>query len=64
VLASTQGGTHTVETYAVQSSESWLEDFDSGELELGVAAVKIDPAFAETVSADANYHVFITPNAT
>jgi hypothetical protein len=53
-----------VETYAVQSSESWLEDFDSGELELGVAAVKIDPAFAETVSADASYHVFITPNAT
>ena len=46
----------------MQSSESWLEDFGSGKLELGVAVVKIDPAFAETVSADASYHVFITPN--
>ena len=39
-----------------------MEDFGTGELERGVAVVKIDPAFAETVTADASYHVFITPN--
>jgi hypothetical protein len=40
-----------------------MEDFGSGELKQGVAVVKIDPSFSETVTADASYHVFITPNA-
>jgi hypothetical protein len=62
-LVSTAGGARKVETYAVQSSENWVEDFGTGELEKGVAEVKIDPAFAETVTADSSYHVFITPNA-
>jgi hypothetical protein len=61
-LASTGGGTRKVETYSVQSPENWMEDFGSGEMERGVAVIGIDPAFAETVSADATYHVFITPN--
>ena len=61
-LASAGNGARTVETYGVQSPENWMEDFGSGELKLGVAVVKIDPAFAETVTADASYHVFITPN--
>jgi hypothetical protein len=39
-----------------------MEDFGSGSLERGVAVVKIDAAFADTVTADASYHVFITPN--
>jgi hypothetical protein len=30
-------------------------------MEKGVAVVKIDPTFAETVSETADYHVFITP---
>jgi hypothetical protein len=51
-----------VETDAMQSSESWLEDCGSGKPERGVAVVKIDPAFAETVRADASFHAFITPN--
>jgi hypothetical protein len=51
-----------VETDAVQSSESWLDDFGSGKPERGVAVVEFDPAFAETVTADASYRVFITPN--
>jgi hypothetical protein len=55
------GGARKVETYAVQSPENWIEDFGSGTLERGVAVVKIDPAFAETVSAAAGYHVFLTP---
>ena len=54
-------GAHSVETYAVQSPENWMEDFGTGTLERGVAVVKIDPAFADTVSANAEYHVFLTP---
>ncbi len=55
-------GARKVETYAMQSPENWIEDFGSGNLESGVAVVHIDPAFAETVTGDANYHVFLTPN--
>jgi hypothetical protein len=51
-----------LETYSMQSPENWMEDFGSGELKLGVAVVKIEPAFSETVTADSSYHVFITPN--
>jgi len=61
-LVTTGGGARKVETYTMQSPENWMEDFGSGALERGVAVVKIDPAFAETVSADVSYHVFITPN--
>ena len=61
-LVSTGVGGHTVETYAVQSPESWMEDFGSGQLHIGSAVVTIEPALAETVSADAGYHVFLTPN--
>jgi hypothetical protein len=56
------GGTRTVETYAMQSPENWMEDFGSGSLASGKAVVRIDPAFAETISSDGNYHVFLTPN--
>jgi hypothetical protein len=38
-----------------------MEDFGSGLLKQGVAVVKIDPAYAETVSETADYHVFLTP---
>ncbi|MGA2577640.1 MAG: hypothetical protein ABSH24_16595 [Bryobacteraceae bacterium] len=61
-LATTGGGAQTVETYAMQSPENWMEDFGSGTLERGVAVVKLEQAFAETVSGTADYHVFITPN--
>jgi hypothetical protein len=61
-LVSTGGGARTVETYAMQSPENWMEDFGSAELQQGVAVVKIDAAFAETVAEDPSYHVFITPN--
>jgi len=61
-LVSSGVGGHTVETYAVQSPESWMEDFGSASLRHGAAVVTIEPAFAETVSADAGYHVFLTPN--
>ncbi|HWE84072.1 MAG TPA: hypothetical protein VG267_03965 [Terracidiphilus sp.] len=59
----TTSDSRQVETYSMQSPENWMEDFGSGELKQGVAVVRIDPAFSETVTADASYHVFITPNA-
>lgn len=62
-LSTTGGGAHTVETYATQSAENWMEDYGTGTMKMGVAVVKIDPAFAETVSETADYHVFLTPNA-
>jgi hypothetical protein len=48
--------------YAVQSSESWVEDFGSGQLTGGLAIVNLEDGFAQTVSADADYHVFLTPS--
>jgi len=57
------GGARTVETYAPQSAENWMEDYGTGVMERGVSVVKIDPAFAETISQSADYHVFITPRA-
>ena len=60
-LVSSGNGQRKVETYAVQSPENWMEDFGSGQLQKGVAVVTIDLAFAETVTGDANYHVFLTP---
>jgi len=62
-LVSAGGGARTVETYATQSAENWMEDYGTGVMRMGVAVVTIDPAFAETVSETADYHVFLTPRA-
>jgi len=61
-LATTGGGARKVETYATKSAENWMEDYGSGTMQKGVALVKLDPAYAETVSETPDYHVFITPN--
>jgi hypothetical protein len=60
-LATTGGGQGTVETYAPQAAESWMEDYGTGATEHGVGVVQIDPVFADTVTADTSYHVFLTP---
>jgi hypothetical protein len=60
-LATTQGGSHQVETYAVQSAESWLEDFGSGKLDNGKAIIQLDPTFADAANTGVEYHVFLTP---
>jgi hypothetical protein len=60
-LVSVAGGARKVETYAPQSAENWMEDYGTGVMERGVALVKIDPAFAETITADSSYHIFLTP---
>jgi hypothetical protein len=60
-LARTQGGSHQVETYSMQSSENWLEDFGSGKLQNGVATIRLEPTFADAANTEVEYHVFITP---
>jgi hypothetical protein len=47
--------------YTVQSSENWVEDFGSGQLNGGLAVIHLEPHFAQTVSHNADYHVFLTP---
>ena len=54
-------GTETA-VYAMQSAENWLEDAGSGQLSGGSARIELDPAFARTVNAGVEYHVFLTPN--
>ncbi len=51
-----------VSLYAVESPENWFEDFGSGQLSNGVASIDLDPTFAQTISTEAGYHVFLTPN--
>jgi hypothetical protein len=53
---------HKVETYSVQSSESWIEDYGSGQLANGRATIAIEPGFQQTVNTGVDYHVFLTPN--
>jgi hypothetical protein len=50
------------ELYAVESPGEWFEDFGSGKLVDGLAVVKLEPVFRETVSTEHPYHVFLTPN--
>jgi hypothetical protein len=45
--------------YCMESPESWFEDFGTGRLSGGCAAVAIDPDFAALVNL-ASYHVFLT----
>ncbi len=51
-----------VSLYAMESPENWFEDFGSGELKDGVGTIKLDATFAETISPEMGYHVFVTPN--
>jgi hypothetical protein len=47
--------------HTMQTPESWVEDFGSGRLVNGAAAVAFDATFARTVNTE-SYHVFLTPN--
>jgi hypothetical protein len=46
--------------YALESPESWLEDFASAKLSKGKCQVKLERNFASVIRAD-SYHVFLTP---
>jgi hypothetical protein len=60
-LVSTNDGARQLETYSVQSSENWVEDYGSGQLQNGSATIQIEPAFAQTVNTGVEFHVFLTP---
>jgi hypothetical protein len=47
--------------YAVESPESWLEDFGRARLRQGAARVEVDPDFAAVTGLGDDYHVFLTP---
>jgi hypothetical protein len=47
-------------TYAIESPESWLEDFGRAELVDGSATVPLDPDFAALIDTG-GFHVFVTP---
>lgn len=57
-----EGGARKVAVYSMQSPENWFEDAGSGQLSGGSAHVALDPTFAQTVNAEVEYHVFLTPN--
>jgi hypothetical protein len=48
--------------HAVESPESWFEDFGSGQLVNGSAVIRLEPNFAETVNVGMDYRVFPVPN--
>jgi hypothetical protein len=52
-------GSHRL-LYALESPESWFEDFGEGSLVGGKAEIPLDPEFAALVKSK-KYHVFITP---
>jgi len=60
-VVTTASTARQVETYTMQSPENWMEDFGASALKSGAVTVNLDPVFAETVSAAADYHVFLTP---
>lgn len=55
-------GKHYVAMSAIESPKVWFEDFGSAQLRGGVAVVKIDAKFMQTVNTSKEYHVFLTPN--
>ena len=48
--------------YAMQSAETGWRIAGSGQLANGSVRIELDPAFAQTVNAGVEYHVFLTPN--
>ena len=56
------GGKHWVAESAIESPNVWFEDFGSAQLVGGVATVRIEARFVQTVNTKSEYHVFLTPN--
>jgi hypothetical protein len=56
------GGKEEYRTFnTIQTTESWIEDFGSANLNKGSAIVAIDPIYAQAVDLQGGYKVFITP---
>jgi hypothetical protein len=47
--------------YAVTSPQNWIEDFGNGQLQDGETVVALDTLYAEAVTVEQPYHVFLTP---
>jgi hypothetical protein len=47
---------------AIESPRVWFEDFGSAQLSGGLAVVRLDSKFVQTVNTKLEYHVFLTPN--
>jgi len=47
--------------YSEAATEVWLTDYGFGRLTQGVAHIRIDSLFTDTVNLQDNYHVFIQP---
>jgi len=56
------GGKHQVAMSAIEAPNVWFEDFGSAQLSGGLAVVRLDPRFIQTVNTKLQYHVFLTPN--
>jgi hypothetical protein len=50
-----------IETYATESSENWIDDYGSGQLQNGRTTVAIHSDFANITNTGVEYHVFLTP---
>lgn len=61
-VAPVEGGKRQVELAAIESPKNWFEDFGSAQLGGGLATVQLDPTFKQTVNANLEHHVFLTPN--
>jgi len=55
-------GRHQVALAAIESPNNWFEDFGSAQLVGGVATIRLDARFIQTVNTGVEYHVFLTPN--
>jgi hypothetical protein len=55
-------GKRKVALSAIESPKNWFEDFGSEQLSNGVAVVRLESEFAQTINTELEYHVFLTPN--
>jgi len=61
-VVAVDSGKHHVAMSAIESPRVWFEDFGSARLVGGVATVRLDARFIQTVNTRTEYHVFLTPN--
>ncbi len=55
-------GNRKVAMSGIESPENWFEDFGSAQLVNGVAVIRFDPDFVQTVNTGKDYRVFPVPN--
>jgi len=61
-LIQLDGGKRKVSMSTIESPNNWFEDFGSARLINGVAVVRLDPDFMQTVNTEKDYRVFPVPN--